>query len=239
VLSTTTPDQRTAMNRANALVRSPYPGHRAAGMRILRNLGRRHAIRFAIPAVTDRAPEVRMEAVATLGHVLASSGSAPPELLAALRDRSRLVRVAGCEALGQIGDQATLHALSAMLLDRDSLVRAFAGMALGRFPAPAVTQRLQAALDNERSMRARVGIADGLLQHRNLQGLQMLLAALKSRQYRVRCAAANSIGHAKLPDGTRPEVMRHLKLALAAEQTVAARSSLRAAMSRLQRRRSQ
>jgi HEAT repeat protein len=222
-----------------ALSRALYaeaPDERAEALRWLSKSSIGGLTPRVIELLADRHSEVRYEAAHALGRILAGSGQAPAALLRAIGDRDELVRIAASEAAGDIGDKRAVSQLRRRLNDRSPLVRSWAASALGWLDAREAYDALTRASRRERSSTARVGVYEALFRMGDQASLQRLLALLRSRQYRVRCAVANTVAELPLDSGSKNEVRRALREALAAEQTVAATSSLESALRRLRRR---
>jgi HEAT repeat protein len=188
-----------------------------------------------VALLADRRREVRYEAAQSLGRVLAGSGKAPAALLRAIGDRDELVRIAACEAAGDIGDKRAAPQLRRRLNDPSPLVRSYAASALGMLAVDGARGALVKASRRERSSIARVGLYEALVRLGEQSALQRLLALLRSKQYRVRSAVANTVAELPLDSESKSEVRRALREAIAVEQTVAAASSLKFALRRLRR----
>jgi HEAT repeat protein len=214
-------------------LRSEDPNARAEALRQVTNSSRADLTPVLVELLADRHREVRYEAAQALGRVLRGSGKAPAALLRAIADRDELVRVAASEAAGDIGDKRAARQLRRRLNDPSSLVRSWAASALGWLSVRGARGALMTASRRERSATARVGIYEALFRLGEPSSLQQLLALLRSKQYRVRCAVANTVADLPLDPGSKGEVRRALREALAAEQTVAATSSLKFALRRL------
>lgn len=212
------------------------PAERAEALRGLAKSNIGGSTPRVIDLLKDRHREVRYEAAHALGRVLAGSGKAPAGLLRAIGDRDELVRVAASEAAGDIGDTRALPQLRRRLSDRSPLVRSWAASALGWLGSQDVYGALRRASRRDRSSRARVGIYEALFRLGDHSSLERLLALLRSKQYVVRCAVANTVAELPLSRESKDEVRRALREALAAEQTVAATSSLESALRRLRTR---
>jgi HEAT repeat protein len=197
---------------------------------------RRDAERIAT-ALADRSIEVRYEAAAALGCVLRGRRRAPRALLVAATDPNSLVRTCVAEALGEIADPAAVPALKRLIEDRHPVVRSYAASSLATVARTRARRLLQRAVLRERSPRARVGAYGGLVALGDRAYVDRLFALLGSRQYRVRCATANTLADLPLHADDRARAIRSLPATLAGEPTVAARSSIERTLSDLRRRR--
>jgi HEAT repeat protein len=212
------------------------PGERAEALRRVRDVSARGLAPQVEELLNDRRSEVRYESAQTLGAFLRGSGHAPHALMRRVDDRSLLVRVAAIEALGMIGDRKAATTIRSRLRDPAHLVRAYAGGSIGALrPRWARTVLAQAAA-TERSPRARVGLLEGLFLSGDRGALIGLLRLLRSKQYRVRSAVANTVASLALPNHeAATTTLAALERALASEPTVAARSSLAAAIEHVKR----
>jgi HEAT repeat protein len=186
-----------------------------------------------VELLADRDGSVRYEAAHALGRALAGSGKAPVALLRCIDDRDELVTIAAIEAAGDIGDKRAAPRIRRRLNDPSPLVRSWAASALGLLGARGAHGALMEASRRERSSTARVGMYEALSRLGEPSSLESLLALLRSKQYRVRCAVANAVAELPIGPDCRGEVRRALRQALAAEQTVAAASSLKSALRRV------
>lgn len=186
----------------------------------------------------SRGVEERYLSAETVGQRLRGTRKAPVWLVKSLgSDRSSLVRASVAESLGYIEDRFTSRALVRSLSDESPIVRAYAAGSLGRIGGGNNRKALTRLKDSERSARARVGIAEGLLWLGDPTGLEMLRRLLRSKQYRVRCAAANALASVPLNARANRIALDVASAALALERTEAAKSSLRNALTALQRKR--
>jgi HEAT repeat protein len=207
------------------------PDRGAANTRAkVRGTGREStAITPLIRQLSDRSWEPRMDAAAKIGRLLEGKGRTPRALIRRLKDSNELVRVEVAEALGAIGDRRAVGALWRALHDRSPLVRSYVVPAIGELGTRKDVARIERALQDERSAIAKVGYYAALHHLGRHHVVSELIKLLQSRNYRVRCAAANTLGglashsHA----GT---IARALNTALKLEPTVAARSSLRSGL---------
>jgi len=184
----------------------------------------------------SRGVEERYLAAETLGQRLRGTRKAPVWLVKSLGgDRSSLVRASIAESLGYIDDRFTSRALVRSLSDASPIVRAYAAGSLGRIGGRDNRKALTRLKESERSARARVGVAEGLLWLGDATGLEMLRRLLRSKQYRVRCAAANALTSVPLNARATKIALDVVSEALALERTEAAISSLRNALTTLGR----
>jgi HEAT repeat protein len=211
------------------------PDERAEALRQVVSPSMRDLTPLVVELLADRHSEVRYEAAHALGRVLAGSGKAPAALLRAIVDRDELVRVAASEAAGDIGDRRAAPQLRRRFNDPSPLVRSYAASASGLLGLQSARTALANASRHERSARARVGVCEALFRLGDQSSLQRLLALLRSKQGPVRSAVANTVAELPLNSESKREVRRALREALAAEQTVAATSSLKFALRRLRR----
>jgi len=178
----------------------------------------------------------RADAIRAIGQSLAGGRSASRHVIDATRDPALLVRIEALEALRDIGDPRSFAAARACLRDRSSLVRSYAAVAVAVIDPARARALLGRAVRNDRSSTARVGYVDALFTLGERERLGDLLKLLKSRQYRVRCAAANTLATLDLTTDECVVVRRAVGVALAVEPTIAARSSLKRALRVLRRR---
>ena len=178
----------------------------------------------------------RADAIKTIGRSLAGGRSASRDVIDATRDPAWLVRIEALEALRDIGDARSFAAARACLRDRSPLVRSYAAVAVAIIDPSRARPLLRRAVLGDRSSIARIGYFDGLFALGQRDALGGLLRLLRSRQYRVRCAAANTVANLELTPAERTEVRRAVDAALAVESTIAARSTLETASRALRRR---
>jgi HEAT repeat protein len=80
-----------------------------------------------------------------LGQIKDARAAEP--LIAALKDKSSIVRRDAAIALGQIKDACAVESLIAVMKDKDAIVRANAATALGEIGKPAVEALIVNILD--------------------------------------------------------------------------------------------
>src|SRR5215203_1429411 len=171
----------------------------------------------------------RCHAIEAAGQSLAGSRSAPRELIQATRDGRWLVRVIAIEALQAISDPRSFGALRTCVRDPSSIVRSYAAVAAAAVDPARARPVIRRLAVSERWARARVGVFEASFRLGDRAVLGTLLRLLKSRQYRVRCATANTLASLQLTATERAQVRGAVDTALAIEPTVAARSSLETA----------
>ncbi len=181
----------------------------------------------------DQDGEVRLRAVEALAGFHGDSRVRHCVRTALLTDADELVRCESAEILGDWKDREALPDLIRALDDPEWLVRAAAALAVARIGAdeaadPLARKELQAQDEEE---RIRFDVALWYLGRVDFKS--RALAGLASENYRVRCATANMIADFadRLAD---EEVRQRLKETLAAEETVAGRSSLSRAVAVLE-----
>lgn len=199
---------------ANAMQKDPKMGRRRLLERSLRSQHR----------------EVRLRAAEAFGILLAG-GVAPRSLIRVLQhDPDELVRTEAAESLGAIGDKRAKHALEHAVNDRSPLVRAYAASAMARIRGHINMSALRKRVAIERNPQVRASLFEALYAAGDLSFLPRLFRLLNHANYRVRCAAANAIGAMALTDEDRAEAIRRLHDAATGEYTVAASSSIAAAV---------
>lgn len=183
-----------------------------------------------------KSSEKRRETAAEIGSMLTRAGESPQALIRALRDRSDLVRVEAAESLGLIRDRRALRALWRALKDQSGLVRGYVASAIGDIGSEKDLTRLRRALATERSPMAKVGFYEALHKLGRRDAIPQLIELTRARDYRVRCAAANTLGRLASRRQEAETVSRALRAAIREEPTVAARSSFRSSLRLLRER---
>lgn len=152
----------------------------------------------------------------------------------ALQDPDLFVRIEALESLGFWGRKSDLGAVAKCLEDEEDLIRCAAVDALGNIGDKDVLRILEQRWVSAKE-RECVSIFAAIRQidSSNQDALWSLLGLLRSSDYRVRSAAANSVDKKLHISNDLPEVERHLDAALMHEETAAVRSSLRAAKKRI------
>jgi HEAT repeat protein len=140
------------------------------------------------------------------------------------------------ESLGCIGDRRALPALWRAINDTSSLVRCYVAEAIGKLGSKKDVKKLEKALRHETSDAARIGFYQALYVQGQRDVLQPMLMLLQSNDYRVRCATANTLSEIIANKSDSLLALRTLRTALKQELTVAAKSSIRAAIRSLGRR---
>lgn len=169
--------------------------------------------------------EVRVKAVARLG-ILLEKKRVPPELISAFDDIEELVRIEVAETLGIIGDKSALPVLWKKINDSSPLVRREVAIAIGLLGNSDDARKLEEKLKNEKNATSKLGFYYALYRLGNDAYLLKLFQLFKSKQYRIRCAAANILV-ACLDDRLLAHlILSTLQEALKDEPTIAAKSSL-------------
>jgi HEAT repeat protein len=203
---------------------------RIKSIELLRQLPAQQGIPQLVTALRDPSVKVRVSSIEALGELCRK---APRQLVLKLRDSDELVRVAAVEALENIGDPRAVPNLRQCVKDPSPLVRSFASSALGTFGVKKDESNLRKSLAGERSGLARAGMCAGLYLLGDRNSVESLLSLTNSRLYRVRCAAANTLASLPLSRAESAKVVDYLTDRLKTETTVAARSSLVAAIREL------
>lgn len=186
-----------------------------------------------LPMLKDSDSEVRMLAIESIGK-LADGKLYADNIVESLKDKSELVRIAAAEILGELGSPIVLDNLKVALNDKSELVRSYAAEAIGSIGQQESIETLEAYLLNEDNENAKVGFYVGLYKLNKKDVLEKLLSLFESKDYRVRCATANSLSILNLTSSEISQVISVLKQALDKEKTVAARSSIENTLTYLQ-----
>lgn len=179
--------------------------------------------------------EIRMRAAEKLGE-FSRSLRIKARLLELLSDSDPLVRIAAIESLECYLDPDVVLRIRELLADKDPLVRGYAALALGETGNASLAETLRARLE-EAEPGESVCILSALIRLGHHGLLRDLLEMLRERDYRVRCAVANLLCDLLdvLEKQQRNDVLEALKRAQRMEMTKAALSSIRAALSELER----
>jgi HEAT repeat protein len=189
----------------------------------------KEGVPYLLDKLTDSNYEVRMRAAESLGILLKCRNS-PRPLVKLLQDTDELVRITAAEVLGAIGDQKALPQLRIAIQDSSPLVRSYVAEAIGKLGDQRETVKLEKELKKETSETAKVGLYQALYTLGRPQFLQDLLSLLQSRNYKVRCATANTLSAIHINKPEVPAILNALRKALRQEPTVAARSSIRSSL---------
>ncbi|MBX7220403.1 MAG: HEAT repeat domain-containing protein [Blastocatellia bacterium] len=206
---------------------------RAAACELLGEYGNPDARAPLLQLVSDKDAWVRTLAIESLGTIWPDEPVCPPELLERLDDPDDLVRLLLTETLGIIGDPATLPALWQLIGDNCPVVRRYAASVIGELEDETACARLETALKQETSDMAQVGFYEALYRLGKTHVLPDLLALLNSRDYRVRCATANTLGAIANETETRQQIIQAVECAAQIEPTVAAKSTFVAVLQQL------
>ena len=212
------------------------PWARAAAAECLGAIGRTEAVTPLCHALTDHFSEVRGAAAESLGILLTEKKDCPGALARKISDPDTLVRLQVAEALGLIGDKRTLPRLWKSLRDRSPLVRRYVCSAIGQLGDQADLRRLKRELKSERNDMTKLGYFDAIYSLGDRGIFPALLALLESKDYRVRCAVANTLSGEFVNSSNSKTVLAILRKALKDESTVAARSTLEASIRTIRKR---
>ncbi len=168
-----------------------------------------------IEKLNDRDSRVRLQAVGDLERI---GALAVEHLITALKHADWNVRERAAEALGEIKDPRAVEPLIATLEDADSRVRSSVAKALGEIKDPRAVEPLFAALaDGDISIRVTWSAAMSLRKI-GAPVVELLIAALKDPDSRVRRSAAYALGEIEHPRAVEALLagLRELDLALIA-----------------------
>lgn len=170
-------------------LREDNPTMKAAVLDALGQTGEKIAVPYAIAALNDMYPDVRIAATKALGRLRDASA------VEALTDRSRNdprmdVRIAAIDALGEIGDRSAVPALTNMLTE--PRLRASALTALGKLQAEQTRQVIRQCL-NDSSVAVREAAARALGMLRVGEETVALKQLLQDSDWKVRWAAAETL----------------------------------------------
>ncbi|MCL5773091.1 MAG: HEAT repeat domain-containing protein [Firmicutes bacterium] len=199
--------------------------------RLANFLGRRKNITEApgilVRLLNDKSSFVRSEALNSLMKI--GSKKYFSKVLPLLDDKNYVVKIDAIECIARLGKKRALKHLLKHLKDKNGIVRMYVGTVIGEIGDKTCAGYLEKRLKIEHSSHAKVGLLDGLYRLGQKERLLGLIHLLKSRNYRVRCAVANTF--ASLINKRNQSLIKESLLnALKNEATVAARSSMEGAL---------
>jgi HEAT repeat protein len=159
----------------------------------LGELNKTEAVDPLIAKLSDHFTEVRRRAVEAIGNILQDTRKCPLEVIKMLKDPDELIRIEAAESIGAIGDQKALPSLWKVLHDRSPLVRSYVAAAIGELGNRADIKNLEREFQKERSDTVKVGYYHAIYSLGQHNVLPNLLSLLESKDYRVRCATANTL----------------------------------------------
>jgi HEAT repeat protein len=192
------------------------------------------ALRLIEPLLHDRNEGVRYDAAECIGILQRGRGLSPSGLRGLLKDRSALVRIQALDSLGLVRDKSALPNIIRLLSDQDNLVRAHAASAVGILGGRSYLNQLRRGLSLERDESARIGFYEALFSLGEREMLGYLLMLLKSSDYRVRCAAANSLDVMPLRKTETQTAITALKAANSKSLALADRTTVERVLKALQ-----
>jgi len=173
----------------------------------------------------DKEILVRLYAAESLG--ILQDKSAINDLIELLADKSDIVRIESIDSLGAMKAKKAEDALINLLLnDRIALVRGYAAESLAEIGSRKAKKIIQEKLLTERQGHARLRMYSALYMMGDNENIQKVFGFLKSRYYRIRCAAANTLLFI-VREEDMDETVKVLSEALKKEKTVAVQSSIR------------
>jgi HEAT repeat protein len=119
--------------------------------------------------------------------------------------------------------------------DSSPLVRSYVAAAIGQIGTEVDRVRLYNWLRKTRSETVRIGILVALFSLGDRSPVEELIAMLRSRSYRIRCAAANNLAGLSLNDSEKKLVLKNFSQALKNEKSFAVIDTLRRNISSLRR----
>jgi len=146
-----------------------------------------------------------------------------------LKDPDSLVRVTAVEVVGSFDLMESASYLIEALHDKNEYVRGTAAEVLGKLQFDDVVIVLEEGLKKERRNWARLGYYVGLVLSGQDQYLDLIIAMLGNRSYKIRCAVANSLVEL-VNENSQSKILEALSKALRREETVAGRSSIESAI---------
>lgn len=209
---------------------------RAAAAECLGALGHKNAVQPLCKKLADYFWDVRLTAAESLGILLAQKKQTPLALMQKLEDPNELVRIQVIESITAIGDKKALPKLWKAIQDPSPLVRSYAGGAIGSLGSKSDIKLLSMALKKERSATVKIGILQALFELGETSVLPSIFELLKSKDYRVRCAVANTLSGSVVNSSNSKMVLATLCKALRDESTVAARSTFDASIRTIRKR---
>jgi HEAT repeat protein len=148
-----------------------------------------HYLSERLPGLVRRSVPLKQRVIEALG---ASGAPAVPALMDALAERQPALRLAACQALGDIGDPQAVPALIRMLGDSDAGVRFAACRALGAIgdprAVPALAQRL-----NDPNSDVRIAACKALGDIGDPQAIPHLETLLQVRSRTLRDTARHAV----------------------------------------------
>jgi HEAT repeat protein len=198
-----------------------------------------HRLTGALPLVVelleDRNSEVRYDAAECVGLIQKDTGIKYPTLRSLLSDGSYLVRAQAAESLALIGDNGALPDIARLLSDRDPMVRSYAAGAIADLNGTAYAKHIERALTKEKQEQARVGLLEAAFLFGRRDALEELLGLLRSRDYHVRCSAANSLEFLPLKRAERARAAEALNKAARSPLAFADASAMKRVLKRIRR----
>jgi HEAT repeat protein len=192
-------------------------------IQLLEKVSNSSALETLRELLTENSPEVRMRVVEALGNL--SHESVGRDLIKAARDSDYLVRVTAIEAIGEKRPTGSVRCLRRALNDRNPLVRAYAAEGIGEIGDKKSIARLRSLLNRERQSRVKLSLCAALYKLGAEKSLNSIYQFLDTPDYRVRCAAAHTLGDLCSRE-TFCEIEHELGTRLEKEKTPAVRSSL-------------
>lgn len=194
------------------VLNSKNPGIRADAVRALGDLDDPDTVEILIGMLVDRDPDVRLAVVDTLGRIgpeakkavepLINSLDAPGRKLSA-DQKSTAIRRATIRALGKIGDERAVPALTGLLEDKDQRARSLVLSALESIAGPASVEPVRESLEDEHwTVRAQAIEVLGRLEGR--AAIEYIFPLLRDEDWHVRVKAAETLAGLGDPAAVEP-----------------------------------
>lgn len=220
-------DQPVAAVEVIKALSDSNPAVRMTAALCLGEMNQRDAVTALIEKLSDPYYEVRLRVVEALGILLSNKKKSPAKLLKRMKDPNELVRIEVADSLGAIGDKSALPVLWRAIHDRSPLVRGYVAGAIGELGTKRDIPRLMKELKKEKNNRPRLGYFQSLYLLGEHRVLPDILRFLQRGDYRLRCAAANTLCDFVVDKKNVDIILKAFRSALKTEQNSAVRSTFR------------
>lgn len=188
-----------ALQDENAMIRDQAVFNLSVSLDKYSQIVKTVVISALIDSLKDESAEVRRSAAFALDK---ADEAAVPELIEASQDQDERVRSVAIEALGKIGSQSAMSAITAALQDENEAVRASAARVLGDSGIQSATDNLQHEnWEVRRSAAEEIGLIGIDLTNSSNPTVQALIQALQDSNPNVRTSAAATLVKLGSPRG--------------------------------------